>query len=497
MYSQDFRTRYLASLSNEDFDRIQAFIRDYRCHLCVSKKDTRLMIDDALRAVEYLTQTEGITLEEALERTSARNLGGFYAHEVLSWYPLDDAAKIYPLSMKFGRMPMFRVSCYLKENVVPQILQLALDFTIKRFPYFATVVRKGFFWHYLDSVKRRFSVQRETERPCHPIRIAALGSQSFKIVFFQNRISLEIFHVLTDGTGAMVFLKTLVAQYLRLLGVKLKCTDGVFDVNELPNDGEQENEFKRLSPKTSRSGGFMGRSALQMSGRLSKNIPCKIVHLVWDSNQLVSTAHRYNTTVTALVLAMMFISNKFATEERNGAIQIQVPVNMRKYYETQTLRNFSMYCSIDIQPDDIKDVESLLPVITSQLRERATEEEMSIMMATAHRLVKSVKVIPLFIKQPVASVIYGYLGDSRFSNTLSNLGVISMPEGAQDYIDSFDFILGTCEISRASCSMCTYNTKTVFSISKSTPDASFEEKMCELAGQLGIDSEVLGSLLYD
>lgn len=36
------------------------------------------------------------------------------------------------------------------------------------------------------------------------------------MTYYRNRINLEVFHVLTDGTGAMNFLKTLVSNYLAL-----------------------------------------------------------------------------------------------------------------------------------------------------------------------------------------------------------------------------------------------------------------------------------------
>ncbi|MEZ4627989.1 MAG: hypothetical protein R2912_07880 [Eubacteriales bacterium] len=37
-----------------------------------------------------------------------------------------------------------------------------------------------------------------------------------RVRYYHNRIAVEFFHVLTDGTGGQVFLQTLVAEYLRL-----------------------------------------------------------------------------------------------------------------------------------------------------------------------------------------------------------------------------------------------------------------------------------------
>ena len=84
------------------------------------------------------------------KRLNPENLGNFYKRNSQLWFPLDNAAIVYPLGMKFGQMPMFRLSAYLKEKIKPDLLQMALNFTIKRFPSFATTIKTGFFWHYLE-----------------------------------------------------------------------------------------------------------------------------------------------------------------------------------------------------------------------------------------------------------------------------------------------------------------------------------------------------------
>ena len=93
--------------------------------------------------------------------------------------------------MKHGQMSVFRLAAVLKEPVKPELLQIALHFTIQRFPGFATTVRKGFFWHYLDQTKRRYCIQPETDIPVRPLKIAASGSQSFRVLYYENRISAE------------------------------------------------------------------------------------------------------------------------------------------------------------------------------------------------------------------------------------------------------------------------------------------------------------------
>ncbi|MBR2282679.1 MAG: hypothetical protein IJ863_08660 [Spirochaetales bacterium] len=480
------------SLSEQDALKVDSYLRTYREHLDMDAREERLLLDDAKAALMYLVNS-GVSLDDAAERLSSANLGGFYAHQAQAWYPLDDAAKIYPLSMRFGNMPMFRLSCYLNGDVVPEILQMALTFTIKRFPSFATIVRKGVFWHYLDSVKRRFPVMQDKGIPCHPMKVSSIGSQSFKVLYYRNRISAEFFHVLTDGTGGMAFLKALVCEYLHLLGAPQ-----TFDVNVPAPLNELSNDFERLCPNTKEKGGLAGPAALQMSGKLSKQTPCKVVHLVYDTERLLKLTHSMGVTVTAFMLSLMFLANRSATETSRGKIQIQVPVNMRKFFpQSMTVRNFAMYCSIDLSPEEVDDLDHVAAKVASQLGQKATFQELSKMMTQARKLVRALRFVPLAIKSPVAKIVYGFLGDSRFSNTLSNLGVVKMPEELKPYIQGFDFVLGTCVVSRASCSMVSYGNETTLSISKITKDPSFEERIIALSRQLGLDPAVKETSIYE
>ncbi len=490
---QDFRV-YLESLPEPSRSLTESIFEALSCHIALDRKHARLFLEDFERAFRYYART-GIDLATAVRRLDASRLGGFYARPPILWYPLDDAAKIYPLSMKRNQMAVFRLSVYLRDNVVPDLLQIALTFTITRFPCFATTVKKGFFWHYLDTAKRRYAVEPETEIPCRPLNVSASGSQSFRVLFYGRRISVEFFHILTDGTGGMVFLKTLTAEYLRLLGAAIPRGDGILDIEEAPRDGEDSNDFPKAEP-TKRGGGFIDRAAVQMSGKLSLVRPCRILHFELDSTLLRDTARRRGGSVTAYVLALMFVAHRYATDGREGTVQIQVPVNMRKFYESVTVRNFALYCSVKLPLSEITGIEEILPGIARQLEEKASRAAMNEMMNATVGLVRALRYVPLFIKRPVASLVYGFLGDRVFSDTLSNLGVVTVPAEMAPYVEKFDFILGTAMTNRASCSMVTFGSTTVLSVAKCTRDPSFEEKLHALLLKDGLKPVTKGSELY-
>lgn len=486
---------YVESLSADKAELMEAFFADLSAHCLIAKKDKRMLQSDFERAILHYVHT-GVSLDEALALLDIKNLGGFYARTPVLWFPLDDAAKIYPLSMKHGYMSIFRLSVYLKQPVVPELLQMALNYTIKRFPSFATTLKKGVFWHYLDTTKRRFSVEQEKGIPCQSLRVARSGSQSFRVLYYNNRISVEFFHVLTDGVGGVMFLKALTAEYLRLSGVETGADDMPWNITVAPVAEEVENTFSSV-PESDYASGFMDKLAVQMNGRLADNKPCRVIHFKMNASDLKAAAKEYHTSVTVYLLGLMFLAGKAATDHLHGEASIQVPVNMRQYYPSKTLRNFSMYCGIRLPIEETTDLQSIIPNIDGQLQRKASKEAMSAMLTSTVRLVDIMKYIPLFLKQPVAKIVYGFLGDKIFTNTLSNLGVIDMPPAMAEHIECMDSMTGPPITNRASCSVITMNGTVMFTIAKATLDSTFEESMYDLLAADNIRTTVEGSDYYE
>ena len=487
---------FLETLNEADREAVTYFFKDFNLNFLVSKKERRKFRGDFARAIMVLHE-RGTPISEILDRLSLSNLGGFYARPAVMWFSLDDAAKIYPISMEHDRQLMFRMSVYFKEDVVPEVLQMALTFAIKRFPSFATTLKKGVFWHYLDAVKKRFTVEEETGVPCQSLKVSINGSNSFRVMYYQNRISAEFFHVLTDGTGAMVFLKAVAAEYLRLLGVvpgKDEPSD-IWNVNDTPLMEEFENNFANVE-KAKSSSGFVDKQALQMNGVLAKRRPCRILHFKMSASQLHAKAKSYGTTITTYMLSQMFLACSAATDELKGEINIQVPVNMRKFYPSKTVRNFSMYCGIRLPIENITTKEMLIPEIANQLTVKSDKEPMHEMITAAVNLVSALRFIPLIIKLPVAKMVYGILGEKIYTTTFSNLGVVKMPPSLMEHIESMDFCLGAQETNRLACTLITCGDVATFSISKMTQDPTFEEKMYALLSEDGIDITVEGSDFY-
>ena len=157
------------------------------------------------------------------------------------WRKLDNAAKLYSATSNKKDTRVFRFYCILKEEVNPEKLQEALDKTLNIYPVFLSVMRKGMFWHYLEKSGLRPAVAKEHREPCSNLYVRDKKALLFEVTYYGKRINFEVFHALTDGTGATEFLRELVKNYLYLSHK----ADGLSDVvlrDENMTVQDQEND---------------------------------------------------------------------------------------------------------------------------------------------------------------------------------------------------------------------------------------------------------------
>ncbi len=483
--------------TDEEKAWIEPFLDTVYAHLSLGKRDTKALLLDHQKVIRYLLD-QGASQDVCIKRLSPHQLGDFYQKPCNHWFALDVAAKVYPLRLHLAQMNVFRVSCELKEVVVPEVLQMALTYTIKRFPTFATTLKHGFFWHYLDGINVRFPIREENQMPCKPIGIAKSMAPSFRVLYFHKRISVEFFHALTDGTGAGMFLSTLVHTYLQLLGADIPLHDGIVDINESPPMSEMTDQFP-LCDKGTKGSTFADQPALQISGGLSIRQPCEVYHFDMPTDRLLHTARSHGVTITTLMLSYLFLACKASVRptHQKRKLQIQMPINMRKIYPSNTLRNFSMFAPIRLDPSEVTDLEGILPLVASQVKQGVCKEAVDQGVRSACDLVSGLKFVPLMIKRPIAHLLTQYLGDRLFTTTLSNVGIVALSPQTLLYVEKVFYTIGASMASRAMCCMCTTGNHTVLTITKSTVNPTFENALYDILQKDNLVHHVEGSKVHE
>lgn len=487
---------WLKTLSEEDSVRVQNFfyLVESKIDLPIEAQKERLIKDYRRAFLYYLDHF--LTLDQIFQLLDPVHLGEFYIDDYETWFPLDNGAKLYPLSMNKYWMAVFRLSMYLEEDVVPEILQMALNFTIKRFPAFATTVKRGIFWHYLDGTRRHYPIELEQYSALSPIKISRSRSMTFRVMFFQKRISVEFFHILADGRGGMTFLKTLVNEYLRLLGHKVCYESQILNVDEPPKEEEWKNDFPalNLSKKVEKSKLNQG---VQVKGRLARVRPCEILHFDFSSEKLVKVAKENQVSVTVLMIAFLAHAVARSTKASKGTVNLQIPIDLRRFFNPNTLRNNTLFAIIRIPLREVDDFPTLLVDIQKQLLDGMDFNKIQSSMKLTNKLVTALRFIPLFIKAPITRLGYKIFGDRLFSITLSNVGVVTLPEEYAKQVRKMDFVLGTLVSNRAGTSLVTFKDTTTLSIAKLTFDETFETRLLEVLKTFDLEPTIFGSDRYE
>ncbi len=357
----------------------------------------------------------------------------------LPWWALDNAAKIFPSTGSSHDSKVFRMFCELTEDVEPQILQAALDKTVERFPMFRSVLKRGWFWYYLEDSSLPARAQPETLPPCWPIYSPARQSLLFRVLYFRKRISLEVYHVLTDGTGALGFLRMLVCEYLLLRH------PGAFPEPE-PSKGSsqwqsQDDSFQKYYDKSKGKRLAPEPAAYQLKGpRLPKNRMAVIEGSV-PLQDMLACARRMGATLTELMAALLLgaIHQGMRVREQRKPVVITVPVNLRGYFPSQSSRNFFAIIRVGYDFSSGEDsLEAVLARVKEQFKASLTQERMAAQMNSLCALEHNIpaRLVPLPIKDLVLRAANSIAARGATAS-FSNVGKIAMPAGAERLIRRF------------------------------------------------------------
>ena len=416
----------------------------------------------------------------------------------LRWVRLDNAAKIYPAARRKNWSNVFRQSVTLFDDVDTGVLKSALDVTVKRFPSIAARLRKGVFWYYLQQVESAPKIREEYSYPLTYMSKDEMRKCAFRVIVFNNRIAVEFFHSLTDGTGALIFLKSLVAEYLeQKYIIIIPCENGIIDRRALPTEEELEDCFLKnagtvpASRKDTNAWHMYGEP--QRDGFLNLtcfNIPVK---------EALDMAHKHNATLTVFMSAIMMKAlvnlqnEKSPNVRRQKRIKLLIPVNLRQLFPSNTLRNFAMYTIPELDPR-LGDYtfDEICKVIQHKMGTEFTAKHMSCIIATNVNDERNplVRLIPLPIKNAVMKAIFDSVGERKSCLTLSNIGQVKVPEVMAKYIKRFDFILGVQAAAPYNCGMLSFGDTIYINFIRNIKDAELERHFWAVLKELGLSATV-------
>ena len=399
---------------------------------------------------------------EAIDRFLTKNLSPARS---LRWMRLDNAAKIYPAAKRRNWNNFFRLSATLTEPVDTEVLRRALDVTVRRFPSIAVRLRRGAFWYYLEEIPKAPPIQPEKSCPLAHAPFHEVRQCAFRVLVYHQRIAVEFFHALTDGTGALIFLKSLLAEYLsQKYGLAIPAEKGVLGRLEEPSAEEVEDSFARYAGDVKLS--RRESTAYHLSGTPEPDGYKDLVTMMIPAEKLRDCAKGFGISVTELLCAAMMqaiLDIQAKDVPRRAArkpVKVLLPVNLRTLFPSATLRNFASYITPEIDPrmGDCS-FDELCRLVHHKMGMENNRRTMRAKFAANVASERSpvLRVMPLFIKNIAMKAVFDTVGECKSCLCLSNLGRVELPEVMAPYVTRMDFIIGVQARAPHNCGVITWN----------------------------------------
>ena len=416
----------------------------------------------------------------------------------LRWMRLDNAAKIYPAARSQTWSNVYRLSATLCEPIDVPVMQAALELTVRRFPSIAARLRRGIFWYYLQQLHSAPKIRPEFSYPLTRMGFSETRQCALRVIVYRNRVAIELFHSLTDGTGALTFLKNLVAEYLQLrYGVAIPCTHGIVNRQEAPREEELEDSFQRYAGPVAAS--RKENNAWQLSGTPESGEFLHLTCLTLDAEQVRKKAKELGVSVTVFLGAAMLDAlqqlQKAKIPKRAGRkrLRLQIPVNLRNIFPSQTLRNFALYTTPEADPRlGEYTFEELCTLIRHHLVLDVTPKRMSAKIAAnvGSERVLALKLTPLFLKNVVMRAVFDAVGEKKSCLSLSNLGNVKLPEVMVPYVERMDFILSVQATQPYNCGVLSFGDELYINFVRNIREPKLESAFYQVLRDMGLPVQV-------
>lgn len=405
------------------------------------------------------------------------------------WRRLDNTAKIFPVIASENLSNVFRISAVLKEEVDPGTLQRALEEILPQFESFSVRLRRGFFWYYFENNKRMPVIEREAAYPCKYIDPHSNQLFLFRVTYFDRRINLEVFHAVTDGLGAVNFLKALVYRYLDL---KRNSRTGHQAPQKISPDVSMnvEDSYVRHYKKTVKRK-YSSRKAYHLTGEALPLDEENVLHGYVGLKELKAVSKSHGVSITRFLAAALIWSiyqEYLGGKPCEESIGISIPINLRTFFGSETTANFFAVTLIDfLSTSEDHTFSDMLEAVSSQMDKKITKEKMEEIISynVSNEKKWYLRITPLFIKWCILNLIFRK-NDKAYTMTLSNIGPIDIEEDYGKEIERFSMMIGVSKRQPMKCAVCSYGEEVIVTFTSVFQDTRLQDRFFCFLEEKGI-----------
>ena len=417
--------------------------------------------------------------------------------EKLYWRRLDNSAKIFPISAGKKYSTVFRLSAVLNENVNPVILKKAVQKALEQYEFFKVKLKDGFFWNYFEYNSKEPIIEKEREYPCRYIEPQKNNGYLFKVTYFEKKVNIDIFHSLTDGNSGITFFREIIYNYIELAHEK-EFQEELRLVKKI--DSSAEDSYIKNYDKNAK-GNASTKKAYKLMGKKIKFGAVSAIHEFIDLETLKNECKKYDATITQYLTSVLIYSIYKANYIKNKdtrPIKVCIPVNLKKYFPSNTISNFFSYITVEAKMERLKKFDDIVEFVKKDFTKKLAEEEIQKTMSANVKLGINpiIKRIPLILKKPIVRL--SYLEIRKYTTTtFSNIGRIGIIGKYKKYINSFLMLIAPEPVEKIKCSACSFENKIVFTFTSILNNCEIEKYFYNFLKERKIEMEIESNGILD
>lgn len=393
-------------------------------------------------------------------------------NQAKKWVRLDNASNIFLAAMSNRDTKVFRISAEVDDTVDPDLLQQALNKVYDQNILYHSVLRRGFFWYYLEESDLKPQVELDTNTPCRPLYYFDRRNLLFRVLYWKKRISIEVFHVLSDGTGAMWFFQDLLTEYISSKYPQLE-TEDVLTSTYIHDQSSEDSFVRHFRRKDQRNFFRAAQSALRTvssvvgkkakgwltspvnkdtkrkkiyryKGTYTADYRPRLVELEMPVKEVLKKAKALDVSLTIFLTAVFMESIRKAAPDFQGneTMAVSVPVNLRQFFPSTSFRNFFSVTRLEYtyqtdQANTLLEIcQKLKQELEPQLKKENLENWLNRLIYYEYHPLSRIVLRPI---KDLGLKVINYFNNRQLTFAISNLGVVSFPNLVDSYIHQVFF----------------------------------------------------------
>lgn len=406
------------------------------------------------------------------------------------WTKIDTASIMFSsLSTKdWGRT--FRFAAILKDEIDPEILKKAVVDLRPFFPCVYSFLKKGFFWNYQQLTDSLPEIRPENASVLLPVTRRSDTRPDFRLVYYKQRLAIECSHTLGDGKGIMIYFKRLLERYNDLKNGETDSFQSSVTAEE-----RSRNAFSDYFVKGGEKASDERERAFHFEEKYEENY-LKLLFAMTPVKEIKSRAHAYSMTVTEYLSSVLILGVIRSRDEPiTEPVTIAVPVNLRRFFKTESSRNFTVQTFITFHPNGRTDItlDEICEKTKGQLRSQLSVPELQKTLNKYGALVSNpvLKIVPNTVKLPVLRLMQKK-SHASVTTIFTNYGDCELSPRLSKSVQRLEFTNGDTRSYglAVTCSCISYNGLLSLCFSMANRDLRFASECIRILTQSGADVRI-------